>query len=56
MSLTTKYKHLAVASGATPIGNAVRVPDEIKKEKIEKQESIFRVMINSTYTPIGRAI
>ena len=30
---------LAVASGATPIGNAVRVPDEIIKErKTEKKE------------------
>jgi hypothetical protein len=27
---TTKYKHLAVASGATPIGNTVRVPDEME--------------------------
>jgi hypothetical protein len=26
---TTKYKHLAVASGATPIESAERVPDEI---------------------------
>jgi hypothetical protein len=30
MEPTTKYKHLAVASGATPIGNAVRVPDEVE--------------------------
>ena len=63
MEPTPKYKSLVVASGATPIGNAVRVPDEIikerkkeKKGKIEEQKSIFRVITNSTYTPIGRAI
>jgi hypothetical protein len=60
---TPKHKSLAVASGATPIGNAVRVPDEIikkkermKRRKIEEQKSIFRVINNSAYTPIGRAI
>ena len=34
-----KYKYLFIASGATPIGNAVRVPDEIIKIV-----SIFRVI------------
>ena len=34
---TTKHKSLAVASGATPIGNAVRVPDEIIKN-IERKK------------------
>ena len=39
MEPTPKYKSLVVASGATPIGNAVRVPDEIIKErKKEKKE------------------
>jgi hypothetical protein len=35
-----KCKHLSIASGATPIGNAVRVPDEI----IKSMMSIFRVI------------
>ena len=49
MEPTPKHKSLAVASGATPIGNAVRVPDEIikknlRRERKKKEVSIFRVI------------
>jgi ribosomal protein L12E/L44/L45/RPP1/RPP2 len=39
---TPKHKSLAVASGATPIGNAVRAPDEIIKKKREKKREESR--------------
>jgi len=51
---TPKHKFLAVASGATPIGNAVRVPDEFYQNK-ETEVSIFRVtQITLHILPSGR--
>ena len=54
MEPTPKHKFLDVASGATPIGNAVRVPDEFYQNK-ETEVSIFRVtQITLHILPSGR--
>ena len=64
---TTKCKHSAVASGATPIGSAGRAPDEIwerRKIGVSRQYTAtiersfvvhFRVIHNLLCTPIGRS-
>jgi len=51
---TPKHKSLAVASGATPIGKAVRVPDEFLLKERSTSEYISSYTDNSTYTPIGK--
>ncbi len=47
-----KRKLLFIASGATPIGNAVRVPDEIQKKK-SLGEHIPRYQITLHILPSG---